>query len=234
MNGIDVIHALKVILAFAFLLEASRRDLKRRIVENRLWIYMLATLLPLDFVEYFLHPFNLVFALFQVVFIISFSYAVYWLGLYGGADAKALMVLALVFPVYPTFYVFPIFGIGMGMFAFSTLANSVIAAPALVLLLLVKNALDGNLELPYCLVGYRERVENVKFHNLLEYVEGKKVVKRFRGIEANEEELEKLRKAGVKEVWVSPALPFICFMTAGFLLAVFVGDVLYLLIKALV
>ncbi len=233
MNTVEIIHVIKVLVAFAFLLEASRRDLKSRIVENELWLYMLLTLLPLCFLEYFLSPFNLLFAAAQAVFVIAFSYAVYWLGLYGGADAKALMVLAITFPVYPSFYVFPVLGKGMGMFAFSTLANSVIVAPLLVILLFVKNVLKGDLELPYCLIGYREKLENIKFHNLLEYVEGKKVVKRFKGIEADEKELEKLKKAGVREVWVSPALPFICFITAGFLVAVFVGNLLYVFIKAI-
>jgi len=233
MNA-DIVHIVKVAIAFAFLVEASRRDLKRRIVENRLWLYMLAALLPLDVVEYVIHPFNIVFAAVQAIFIIAFSYAVYWLGLYGGADAKALMVLSLAFPVYPIFYVFPVLGVGLGMFAFSTLANSVIVAPLLVLLLLLKNVMDGNVEFPYCLIGYKMDVEKVRFHNLLEYVEGKKVVRRMRGIEADEEELRKLRKAGVKEVWVSPALPFICFITAGFLVAVFVGDLLYMFIRVLV
>ncbi len=233
MNYIEVLHAVKVAVAFAFLLEASRRDLRERIVSNRLWLYMVAVFTPLNVLEYVIKPFNLVFAVVQFVFIFVFSYLVFWLGLYGGADAKALMCLAFAFPVYPSFLAFPLLGTGMGMFAFSTLANSVIAAPLLVVLMLAKNVVKGNLEFPYCLIGYRESIDRIKFHNLLEFVEGKKVVRKVRGIEANEEEIEKLRKRGIREVWVSPALPFICFITAGFLIAVFLGDIMFLAIRAI-
>ncbi len=234
MKPIDLIHAVKVAVALAFLVEASIMDWRERLISNKLWVYMLMVFIPLDAVEYFVKPFNLLFAVLQFVFIFFFSYAVYWLGLYGGADAKALMCLAVAFPVYPTFLNFPLLGTGIGIFAFSTLANSVIAAPFLVVILLIRNLIRGNLEFPQCLIGYREKLENVKFHNLLEYVEGNKVVKKVRGIEANEEELKKLRRKGVKEVWVSPALPFICFMTAGFLISVFLGDLMYLVIKTFI
>jgi len=144
------------------------------------------------------------------------------------------MCLAVAFPVYPVFLSFPLLGTGIGIFTFSTLANSVIAAPFIVVILLIKNLIRGDLEFPQCLIGYREKVENVKFHNLLEYVEGNRVVKRVRGIEANRGELEKLKRKGVKEVWVSPALPFICFITSGFLISVFLGDLMYLAIKVFI
>ncbi|RUM34493.1 MAG: peptidase A24 [Archaeoglobus sp.] len=233
MMAIDLIHIVKVIVALVFLIEASRRDLKERLISNKLWMYMIIIFIPLDCLEYYIKPFSIVFAVAQFVFIFLFSYLIYWIGLYGGADAKALMSLAIAFPVYPKFLNFPVLGTGMGIFTFSTLANSVIVAPLLVIFLLIRNLVKGDLKFPHCLIGYREKVENIKFHNLLEYVEGGKVVRKLRSIEATDEELRKLRNAGITEVWVSPALPFICFITAGFLTAVFAGDLIYLAIKFL-
>ncbi len=231
MNSIEVLHVVKVLVAFAFLLEASRRDIRERLVSNKLWVYMILIFAPLNVLEYVIRPFSLAFAILQFIFVSAFSYAVYWLGLYGGADAKALMSLSFAFPVYPFFYSFPLLGRGLNIFAFSTLANSVIVAPALVILIFVKNVLSRDLEFPYCLIGYKKKLEEVKFHNLLERVENGKIHRGLRGIEANEEEIKKLKKAGLKEVWVTPALPFICFITAGFIVAVFVGDIMFYLIR---
>ncbi len=228
---IEEIHILKIIIALLFLIEASRRDLKERLISNKLWVYMVAIFIPLNIIEYVIKPFNLIFAIAQFLFVSIFSYAVYWLGLYGGADAKALMSLAFAFPTYPKFYMFPILSTGLGIFAFSTLANSVIVAPALVLIILIKNVLNRDLEFPYCLIGYKKDIDEIKFHNLLERVENGKIVRGLRGIEAEEEEIEKLKKKGVKKVWVTPALPFICFITAGFIVAVFVGDIMYYFIS---
>ncbi|AEA47588.1 A24 family peptidase C-terminal domain-containing protein [Archaeoglobus veneficus] len=226
-----MIALIKIAVALVFLLEACKMDLKERRVPNRLWKLMLLVFLPLDIIEYYLQPFSLTFALFQFAFVAAFCYALYYLGLYGGADAKAIMCLAIAFPAYPSFFVFPLLNEGLGMLAFTTLANSVLAAPFLVAVLLVRNALSGNLEFPYCLIGYKVDARAVpRFHNLLEYVEGGEVKRRLRSIEPTEEMLDKLRKAAdkgiVKKVWVTPGLPFLCFITVGFVIAVLVGDLM--------
>lgn len=227
----EMIEPIKIFLTLLFLLKACEMDLRERRVPNKLWRNMLLVLIPLNVIEYFMEPFDLVFAAFQLVFVFAFCYALYYLGLYGGADAKAIMVLAVAFPTYPSFLVFPLLNHGLGMLAFTTLANSVLAAPFLVIILLLRNALSGNLEFPYCLIGYRVDAKAIpRFHNLLEYVEGGKVKRRLRSVEPNEEMLKELRRAAdaglIKEVWVTPGLPFLCFITVGFVIAVGIGDLL--------
>lgn len=227
----ETIEPIKILLTLLFLLKACEMDLKERRVPNRLWRNMLLVLIPLNVVEYFMEPFNLVFAAFQLAFVFTLCYALYYLGLYGGADAKAIMVLAAVFPTYPSFLVFPLLNHGLGILAFTTLANSVLAAPFLVIILLLRNALSGNLEFPYCLIGYKVSARAIpRFHNLLEYVEGSKIKKRLRSVEPSEEMLNELRRAAdaglIKKVWVTPGLPFLCFITVGFVVAVLVGDLI--------
>jgi len=62
MKPVEVIHVVKVVVALVFLVEASRKDLKERLISNKLWVYMLVVFIPLDALEYLVKPFNLIFA----------------------------------------------------------------------------------------------------------------------------------------------------------------------------
>jgi len=220
---------IKILIALLFLARACLFDLKERVVPNRIWREMLLVFIPLNAVEYFLENFNLFFAISQFAFMFFLCYSLYYLRLYGGADAKAIIMISLAFPVYPTLPPFPILNKGLGVFAFSTLANSVLSAPVLIILFFLRNLLSKNLEFPYCCIGYKVNAKKIpKFHNLLEYVENGKVKKSVRSIEPDDKIIEEIKKAAekgiVEEIWVTPGFPFLCFITAGFILSVVLGD----------
>ncbi|WP_290596647.1 MULTISPECIES: A24 family peptidase C-terminal domain-containing protein [unclassified Archaeoglobus] len=238
MSAIDL---LKFILVFGFLLYACKLDIESRIVPNRVWKYMLILTLPITIFQIVteLQP-QLFYMLagIQILMVVSLAYFLYYIGAYGGADAKALMCLSVIFPFYPTFNGFPMLNFGFGSFAFSTLANSVIAAPALLIGMFIRNlavegvrGLKGNFL--YYLTGYKAKVDNLpKFHNLLEYVDENGKLRRVRrAVEPDEELIERLRGKKIETVWVTPALPFLVFITAGYIAAFFLGDLLYLLIS---
>jgi len=238
MSAIDL---LKFILVLGFLLYACKLDVESRIVPNRVWKYMLIITLPIVIFQIVTEPLPQLFYMLagiQVLMVISLAYLLYYIGAYGGADAKALMCLSVIFPFYPTFNGFPILNFGFGSFAFSTLANSVIAAPALLVGMFIRNLvvegvrdLKGNLL--YYLTGYKAKVDSLpKFHNLLEYVDEDGKLRRVkRAVELNEELVERLRRKKIETVWVTPALPFLIFITAGYVAAFFLGDLLYLFIS---
>ncbi len=238
MSAIDL---LKFILVLGFLVYACKLDVESRIVPNRVWKYMLIITLPIVIFQIVTEPLPQLFYMLagiQVLIVISLAYLLYYIGAYGGADAKAIMCLSIIFPFYPTFNGFPILNFGFGSFAFSTLANSVIAAPALLVGMFIRNLvvegvgdLKGNLL--YYLTGYKAKVDSLpKFHNLLEYVdEDGKLIRVKRAVEPNEELIERLRREKIETVWVTPALPFLVFITAGYVAAFFLGDLLYLFIS---
>ncbi|MEF8881311.1 MAG: prepilin peptidase [Halapricum sp.] len=67
---------------------------------------------------------------FSVGFLVPFAYAFWWFGGFGGADAKALMTLAVLFPIYPVYYLpgftLPWFIAPAGVFSLTILANTVL------------------------------------------------------------------------------------------------------------
>ena len=85
---------------------------------------------------------------FSVGFLVPFAYGFWWFGGFGGADAKALMTLALVFPIFPVFY-----GPGytlpylnettLGVFSLTILSNTVLAGVIYPLALAGRNLLGG-------------------------------------------------------------------------------------------
>lgn len=223
----------KVIVALPFLIYACNIDLKERRVPNKLWKYMLAVFIPIVVIEFFLTQFNFLIALIQFSIIFILAYALHYTGLWGGADAKALILLAVAFPVYPQMWFMPALNQGFGILAFSTLSNAVIFSPAIVLFVFFKNLRQGlrRGSLLHYFTGYRVDADRIPpFHNLLEYVNDGKLKKVNRGIEPDDKMLADLKKAKdrgkVDKVWVTPGLPFLLFITAGFIISVLIGDIL--------
>ncbi len=83
----------------------------------------------------------------SVGFLVPFAYAFWWFGGFGGADAKALMTLAILFPLYPTFlfpgFTLPWFEATLGVFALTILSNTVLVGAVYPIALAGRNLLHG-------------------------------------------------------------------------------------------
>jgi len=238
---VDLFYLLKVILASPFLIYACKVDLEERRVKNKVWKYMLLLFIPVVITEFFIINFNPVRAMLQFLVIFAISYSFYHLGMWGGADAKALMVLALIFPVHPQIWILPTLNRGFEILAFSTLSNSVIFSPAVVLFVFLKNVKRGlkGGKILYYFTGYKVDADKIpRFHNLLEYMKDGKLERGRRGIEPNEKIISALiqakREGKIDGVWVTPGLPFLVFITAGFYISIILGDILFLMISLIV
>lgn len=95
------IEAAKVCLTLFSFLYASWSDYKTREVSNSLWILFAPPAFALTFAELFLDLSALSF--FGLCFGLTAAFAIilFYAGGFGGADAKALMCLALALPFYP-------------------------------------------------------------------------------------------------------------------------------------
>ena len=163
----------------------------------------------------------------------------------GGADTKALMALVLIFPAYPiiqfvtihtSFYSlldeFTAFGY-LFPFAFSVLINAAFIMLFFVIGLLIYNSSKRNLKFPHALLGYKIPIKQVplKFVWLMEKMQdGKRKLVAFPGAESDlENELEKLRSSGIKNVWVTPKIPFLIPLTIGLVLTLIFGNIIFLI-----
>ncbi|WP_049890895.1 A24 family peptidase [Natrinema versiforme] len=90
--------------------------------------------------------------------VVPIAYLFWWFGGFGGADAKALLVLAVLFPTFPEYalgsWTFPLAGpTNVGTFSFTILTNAVLVGIALPLALAVRNAAAGRIA-PVMFVGW--------------------------------------------------------------------------------
>ncbi|MFB6128943.1 MAG: prepilin peptidase, partial [Halorhabdus sp.] len=143
---------------------AAWRDVRTRRVPNRTWLPLFALGVVLLVWDAWLvwtdglvvdprvlAPTPALFV-FQVAFslglLVPLAYAFWWMGGFGGADAKALIVLAVLFPTYPTYLVadlaLPAIRPSVGVFALTILSNAVLVGLAYPLALAVRNALAGH------------------------------------------------------------------------------------------
>ena len=158
----------------------------------------------------------------------------------GGADAKALIALSVVFPSYPIFLQFPIIAIPNNLitvaFPFSLLIlfNAALLSLIVPIGLLALNAGRRDFKVPAMLIGYKVPINDVKrkFVWPMQRVEDGQV--RFRYFPKEEEDfdqvLEQLAIAGEKTIWVTPKLPFLLFITASVLISAVVGNLVLLFI----
>lgn len=250
-----IVDMLKVLYCTPFLIYSCYTDILTRKVSNQVWKVMLAG--GAMFVLYGIIDGGvpaLTRLLLSTGIIYAFVYVLFKLGGFGGADAKALIVLAILFPYYPQMTVmgvdFPLNGLPLiDLFSFSVLGNAILLNMVIFLGFLSYNVLTLKpgeiLERPaYVILGYKTDISKLpgKFIKLIEEhnLEEGELRTRFRyhGVDINDDmvaELEKFAADGLidRKVWVTPGLPFMIPITAGFFVAVFYGDLVFLLTKLL-
>ncbi|QCC55841.1 A24 family peptidase C-terminal domain-containing protein [Natronorubrum bangense] len=111
-------------------------------------------------------------------FVVPIAYLFWWFGGFGGADAKALLVLALLFPTFPQYTVgswtLPMTTTPIGTFSFTVLTNAVVVGMAIPIVLTIRNAAAGRIT-PVMVIGWPISWDDVpETHGrLLETLEGR-------------------------------------------------------------
>jgi len=137
-------------------------DIKTRRIPNRVWYPLAAlgvALLAWDAVALFggdavawQRQRFLVGVAFSLLFVIPLVYGFWLIGGFGGADAKAFFVIAVLFPAYPDYNVFefgfrgvefPFVESNLPVFSLTILSNTVIAGIVYPLVLAARNAVGG-------------------------------------------------------------------------------------------
>jgi len=250
-----MLEHVKVAVSLLSLLAASYFDYKNREVPDVVWAMFAPSALSLTVIEVYLSNFS--FSLIRGILLSASISAgafitIFYLGFYGGADAKALISLSLAVPLPPSQLVSPMLGYVVPLFPVSILNNTLALAvltlpyaPISNLLWRIKNKspLFAGLEsepilkkVAACVFCVKKGKSKIKpYHSIAETVTvapdgevSRKISIAWRVEEARSEvDYEALPP----DVFVSFSLPMLLFITLGFVTALFLGDVVVWLVS---
>jgi preflagellin peptidase FlaK len=228
----------RISLVSATLLYTSYLDWKYREVDDKVWIIsgVLATVLTVFDLAYKWTMDKLLLSILSIGFSSGLAFGFYFLGLYGGADAKAILIVSLGLPLHqPDRSLHPFTGL-------ATLTNGLIFSLILPLTILIYNLTqlirkrdifegfhhESTIRKFFALMfGVRlKNTRNRKFWFLMEEADH---TRRFKfGLFSPE-----LSEIDRDDVWATPGIPLLIFITAGFLYYIFLGDISYTFFRTL-
>jgi preflagellin peptidase FlaK len=263
-----ILEGCRALLSIAFLIYASWSDFKTREVSNTIWILFAPSTFILTFLQILVcEPSQVTFYGISFAITTAFAIILFYSGGFGGADAKALMCLALALPFYPENLLTPISGeispISQNFFPITVFSNSVLLAAATAVYMFLRNLFwhkrtgrklfaEGHENESFgrkflvLITGYKVSINKLKekwhlypledVENVEDELKRKLVVlPKDEGRNAIVERLAKAVEAGKiqDKVWATPGLPMLIFITAGLILALFFGDIVWTCISLL-
>ena len=210
----DLINLARFITGTLILLYASVCDVKTREVGDRLWVLMGVcggVFIVLDVPDL---------TQLAISFLISvpFAFLLYFFGM-GGADVKAMWGITLLAPLTPGMFFLPYVASPLFVFPVIVLLDALLLIIALLPIYGLYNLSKGSCEFPYCLFGYKLRASLAK-NSFVWSMETpyKKSIFPIKKCDFDE--------FGDREIWVTPQIPFLVFICAGFIMAFLFGDIL--------
>jgi archaeal preflagellin peptidase FlaK len=267
----EVFVGASLAVTIVFLFYASWSDHKTREVSNRVWVIYAPIALALSLSEILLFdPSKLLLFGISAGFTIGLAFVLFYAGGFGGADAKALMCIAVALPFAPVILSLPIFSAGLSpisqvIFPVTIFGNGVLFAAASAVYMVGRNVVwhrktgkkmfSGTLakesigkKMLILITGYKVNVSKLKakWHIFpMEDVEDSEekglerklvVVPHDEGRDKIVERLSNAADMGKIDsyVWATPGLPLLIFITAGFIVALVFGDVVWLLVRFII
>ncbi len=226
----EIPDVIRFVVGMTILLYASYTDFKYRIARDELWI--IAGVVGLLLAPFSGYPlFDMAFYLIlSVLVMLPLSFLLPFLGM-GGADAKSLISISLLVPIFPHISSLPLWTAPVELpFPLTIFINSLLIFLVIPLAFLVWNIKNGITEFPFCLLGYKTKASKIdkKFVWPMEKIENgerKKTVLPQKDLNAD--------IFGDDMIWVTPKVPFLIPLTAGYFISFILGDVLYKTISLL-
>ena len=231
METVEILNLIRLLVGVIILSYASYTDIKTRRASNMNWVIMGAIGAILLLIQYFTVGFgDKTMHLIFIPIMIGMVYLFFQLRLiFGGADAKALMAIAILVPIIPSIGQFPI-NESLMPYSWSIFSNSIILFLFIPLSLLIYNLAKRNVKFPYCVLGYKMSIQKAreKFVWPLEKIkDGKRKFSYMPKDFDIEKELKEFENIGVSDIWVTPKIPFMIPLLAGFIVAFIIGDLLF-------
>jgi preflagellin peptidase FlaK len=262
----QILDGARILLCISFLIYASWSDWKTREVSNKVWVILgpsALALTGLQFLFFSPQPVQLLQSYFLSFAVTSIlAVAVFYAGGFGGADAKALICIALALPVFPNHLLSQPAGLFSPLFPLTIFTNGVLLGALSVFYALFRNLLwkarnrggvfDGfesesfGRKVLVLVSGYKVKSSKLRGGHLfpLEDVEvndeGEAVRKLL--VFPRDEEREEIVSRIVGNLneerfegglWATPGLPLLIFITTGLIVALAYGDVVWILLNSI-
>jgi len=217
----------RLIVGMAILLYASYTDFKQREAENFLWLIMGGFgVLFMAFAGY-----DLGLVAISILLTIPMAIVLVFAGM-GGADAKALLAIAVLTPLIPHMKIgieLPLWTAPVELpFSIIVLINALLLFLGIPLMFLLLNAARGDLEFPAALLGYKMRACDIgtSFVWPMEKMVEEKRVKTI----LPQKDVD-ISTFGDEVIWVTPKVPFLIPLTVGYAISFIFGDILFWIIS---
>jgi archaeal preflagellin peptidase FlaK len=167
---------------------------------------------------------------------VLFARALFEIGvLYGGADAKALMIAGLLVPLFPSPWLPQTASVALLLsvlpFSVNVLVDAALLAVAIPIGIGLRNALRGEFEFPRGFSGYMIPVRELP--DRFAWLKDPLSADAEEDAETSEEDREIRRRAakelesqGVERVWVTPQIPFVVLLALGAVAALVSGNLI--------
>ena len=230
---------MRALLSLTFLIIASIYDIRTREVPNKLWVIFLPFSIIATIAYAVANPSQIYLILASISITVIMAVMIFYMGLYGGADSKALIMLALTHPTQLDG------SLVLPFFPLSAFNNSLVLMILMLPLSLMRNLywtfilkrpLFEGLEaerawkkaatLLFCVKSSRSNVK--PYHQLAEKIgtengQTRKTLQIFQRVR-EEDAVEDESILG--DVFVVYSLPMLPFLGLGYVLAMTVGDII--------
>ncbi len=240
-NPVYYLTFIPIMLLFLlfFLETAEKTELRKGKINRKIWILLCCFGVAIFAYQVYILRFDAFFMqILTIPLIMLFAFLLYNLRLlFGGADAKALITIALLTPFYPNWTPFLGYFLIKTVWPFSltVLTNALILSLAIPIAFFIYNTSRKDFHFPLSFLGYKMDIDDIrkKFVWPLETIKNEKIMKVFlpKKNENVENELRKLKEAGAKRIWVTSKIPFMLPLFAGFIASFTVGDIMFRIVE---
>jgi preflagellin peptidase FlaK len=218
------------------LLFTSYLDMKKREVEDKVWIVFGGAGIVLEVYEIYSHQTEIIALVLSVILATVIGMGLFFFGFYGGADGKALIVLGILVPVFTP---------KIGLYSIApliVLTNGVLLSILLPIVILFLNLsrlirrqpiFDGFQEPWYrkaaaCFLGYKQTGKLREFQFSMEKESNLENpnAKKFQ-FSMMQEDFETRGNT-----WVTPGIPLLVFFTAGYFIMLVYGDIVIAIVQS--
>ena len=258
----ELLESIRVVISLVFLSYASWHDYRSREISNRVWVFYAPLGLTLTLLQIFAtNQSSLIVLALSFVVLTGMTFALFYIGFFGGADVMAFICLSLALPFELVSFK-PLLGVVSPIYSISIFGNAVLASAVTAVGILLYNILcftrtsggffEGledepiNKKILALLTGYKIELSTLKRKLFLAPMEelsrgdDGRIVHRLRLFkrtdverEASVAKLEEFR-GDLQKIWVTPYLPYIVFITIGLVMTLFVGDIMFWLVRYLI